>query len=257
MKKYIILLLTSIITTSFAQNTGYMGRHFIINAEASFSPAFVKPTFNKKTINDRFDYFAFNFFFTPSIEAIVWKKGTVGIGYNFFTSYYETEYETNQIIISLEEDPFFKSYFLYQIKSNGCHLFYKQYLGKTYAPLGHYLKFTVDMFYNQYLFKDNLTDSMISLGYDEDIRFSQIPQKDILFGLKLEYGYDFLFFDRLKFSTGFSLGTTLGGYEACLRDDRFNKPPDIEGYEQIAYGKTRLLNAYWFGIRIGIGLLTI
>ena len=48
---------------------------------------------------------------------------------------------------------------------------------KTYAPLGHYLKFTVDMFYNQYLFKDNLTDSMISLGYDEDIRFSQIPQK--------------------------------------------------------------------------------
>ena len=50
MKKYIILLLTSIITTSFAQNTGYMGRHFIINAEASFSPAFVKPTFNKKRL---------------------------------------------------------------------------------------------------------------------------------------------------------------------------------------------------------------
>ena len=31
----------------------------------------------------------------------------------------------------------------------------------------------------------------------------------------------------------------------------------IESIESVEYGKTRLLNAYWFGLKIGIGILTI
>jgi len=77
----------------------------------------------------------------------------------------------------------------------------------------------------------------------------------MLFGFKVEYGYDFLLFDRLKLSTGISLGTTFGGYKTKMSDllDSF----DIDGIEHIEYGKSRLLNAYWFGIKVGIGLLTI
>ena len=80
----------------------------------------------------------------------------------------------------------------------------------------------------------------------------------MLFGFKVEYGYDFLLFDRLKLSTGISLGTTFGGYKAKLNDwlDSYGND-DIESIESVEYGKTRLLNAYWFGLKIGIGILTI
>ncbi len=262
MKKYIAFCIISslFICETFSQNTGYMGKHFFLNAEANFSPAYVYPNSYGVSLSNSLDYSAFNFILSPSVEAIVWKKGTVGVGYNFFTSYYNAEYF---ILIDDEEDVgniiYLDKYMLfepsYRIKSHGCHFFYKQYLGDTYAPLGHYFKFTFDAFFNKHIFNDVLPDTLKVLGYDKDQRFSAIPQKSMLFGFKVEYGYDFLLFDRLKLSTGISLGTTFGGYKTKMSDllDSF----DIDGIEHIEYGKSRLLNAYWFGIKVGIGLLTI
>lgn len=265
MKKYITLCIISclFLCETFSQNTGYMGKHFFLNAEANFSPAYINPNSYGVSLSNNLDYSAFNFILSPSVEAIVWKKGTLGVGYNFFTSYYKTEYA---ILIDDEEDVgnviyldkylFFES--SYHIKSHGCHVFYKQYLGDTYAPLGHYFKFTFDAFFNKHIFSDDLPDTLISLGYANDQRFSTtIPKTSMLFGFKVEYGYDFLLFDRLKLSTGVSLGTTFGGYKAKLNDwvDGFGE--GIEGIESVEYGKSRLLNAYWFGLKIGIGILTI
>ena len=265
MKKYIVLLIISslFLGKTFTQNTGYMGKHFFLNAEANFSPAYFNPNSYGKSLSGNLDYSAFNFILSPSVEAIVWKKGTVGVGYNFFTSYYIADY---QILIDDEPDEgniinFYKYLFyepVYRIKSHGCHVFYKQYVGDTYAPLGHYLKFTFDAFFNKHVFNDVLPDTLITLGYADDQRFSQTPQKSMLFGFKVEYGYDFLLFNRLKLSTGISLGTTFGGYKAKLNDwlDSYGND-DIEGIESVEYGKSRLLNAYWFGLKIGIGILTI
>lgn len=253
MKKYTaLLILTALISCkSYSQNTGYMGKHFLINAEANFSPAIIKPNSYGKSIVQDLDYFAFNFILTPSIEAIVWKKGTVGLGYNFFTSHYKVNYWLSN------DYSFLGDYNLsYHMKTHGFHLFYKQYVGDTYAPLGHYFKCTFDVFFNQCVFNDILPDNLVA-DYKNDPRFSNIPKKAMLSGMKIEYGYDFLFFNRLKLSTGISLGTTFGGYKASLREIRFSTPPDINGVEPIEYGKTRLLNAYWLGLKVGIGLLTI
>jgi hypothetical protein len=105
---------------------------------------------------------------------------------------------------------------VYRIKSHGCHVFYKQYVGDTYAPLGHYLKFTFDAFFNKHVFNDVLPDTLITLGYADDQRFSQTPQKSMRFGFKVEYGYVFLLFNRLKLSTGSSLGTTFADIKQNL-----------------------------------------
>jgi hypothetical protein len=265
MKKHIALFIISsmFLCETYTQNTGYMGKHFLLNAEANFSPAYFNSNSYGKSLVHNLDYSAFNFILSPSVEAIVWKKGTVGAGYNFFTSYYRANY---QILLDDEADIgnviYLNKYMFYdptyRIKSHGCHLFYKQYIGDTYAPLGHYLKFTVDVFFNKHVFNDVLPDTLIALGYANDSRFLKTPQKSMLFGFKVEYGYDFLLFNRLKLLTGISLGTTFGGYKAKLNDwlDSYGND-DIEGIESVEYGKSRLLNAYWFGLKVGIGILTI
>ena len=260
MKKYIALLILFGVFSckTYTQNTGYMGKHFFINAEANFSPAYINPNSYGKSLSGNLDYFAFNFILSPSVEAIVWKKGSVGAGYNFFTSDYTVDYDNIPIYFGYNEDGIYlepTKTFSYRIKSHGCHVFYKQYVGDTYAPLGHYFKFTVDAFFNQYIFNDVLPDTLVALGYTNDHRFSKTPEKSILFGFKAEYGYDFLLFNRLKLSTGISLGTTFGGYKVSM--DNFFETYDFNDNESIEYGKSRLLGAYWFGIKIGIGLLTI
>jgi len=235
----------------YTQNTGYMGKHFIISMDASFSPAYSRPNFYEHSVVDNADYFAFNCFLNPTIEAIVWKKGSVGLGYNHFSSYYNAEiYLTDDVFSTLDYN------FLYHLKSHGFTLFYKQYVGDNIAPLGHYFKFYVDGLFFNYQFTDELSQEIIDLGYDTDSRFSRTPHNGNLFGVKVEYGYDFLFWDCLKISSGLSIGTTFGGYKETFFSD-FSDVFSSNRTEPLEYAKTRILGAYWIGMKLGIGLLTI
>ena len=88
MKKYIAFCIISslFICETFSQNTGYMGKHFFLNAEANFSPAYVIQILMVFIIKQP-RLFCFQFYFNLR-EAIVWKKGTVGVGYNFLLLLY-------------------------------------------------------------------------------------------------------------------------------------------------------------------------
>lgn len=244
------------IFTGYSQNTGYMGKHFFVNMEGMFSPAFTRPNSYGHSLTDNLDYFAFNYFLNPTIEAIVWKKGTVGVGYNYFTS----DYYADLGIVFADGFTYGFSY-KYKLKSHGFSVFYKQYLGDNTAPLGHYFKFTFDAMFLQCNFHDQLDQEVIDEGYINDIRFSTIPQKGNLFGMKIEYGYDFLFFNCLKVSSGLSVGTTFGGYSTTDLDDFFVTDLGFnEGSsesEPLAYAKTRILGAYWIGMKIGVGILSL
>ena len=233
----------------YAQNTGYMGKHFIVSMDASFSPAYTQPNFYGHSIVDNGDYFAFNCFLNPTIEAIVWKKGSLGVGYNYFSSYYNAEiYLSDDVFSTLNYN------FLYQVKSHGFTLYYKQYLGDNIAPLGHYFKLSFEGLFFNYQFKDLLSQQIIDLGYASDSRFSSIPSNSHVFGVKVEYGYDFLFFNYLKISSGLSVGTTFGGYKETFLSDYLDFVSD-SGNEPLEYAKTRILGAYWVGMKVGIGIL--
>ncbi|MEG1555544.1 MAG: hypothetical protein RR356_02320 [Bacteroidales bacterium] len=235
---YIILIIVGSTICGTSQNTGFMGKHFLINVEAVFSPSWNNP--NVMTQYDLSPYLGFNYFITPSIEGIVWKKGSVGAGYNFFNSdFINTIYtSTDSYIGTINASPS-------HLTAHGFHLYYKQYLGKTTAPLGQYLKLNFDAFFIHYTYD----------AYIGAILNSIQNERTALFGLKVEYGYDFLFFNCLRVSTALSLGTTFGGYQTPILQDGLifeASSPNIP----VEFAKTRILGAYWFGLKVGIGVLT-
>ena len=257
MKRIVIIALSILLTGGclFAQNPGYMGRHVLVNGEISLSPAILNPNPLREALTGKvksesaLDYLGLNYIVSPNIEVIVWRKGTVGAGYNFFKS----PFKYKGYFQLPESHPEYIAYdnSIYRdgtadMTAHGFNVFYKQYVGKTMAPMGHYFKFTFDGFFYKY---EARQEDMIPALY-EDLK-SQMTGKHMLFGLKAEYGYDYMLFDFLRLSIGVSLGTTFGGYKAMGFGHRVFDDLQIQ-----SYANNRLLGAYWFGFKLGVGFLT-
>jgi len=176
-----------------------------------------------------------NYWLSPNVEVMVWEKGSVGAGYNFYKSPFDgKEFVFDNYGFDYEIP------FEGEILAHGFNVFYKQYVGNTYAPLGHHFKFNFDgFFYNYYIADRGIYD------------------KDMLFGFKVEYGYDFLLLNCLRLTLGASVGTTFGGYLTGIRE--FNSDLSPFSYRTDLtyqnYARGRMLGAYWFGIRLGVGFL--
>ena len=242
MKKYILLfILAAFSLSSKAQGYNYMGKHVLFNAEGSISPAWLNPNpmtsvlANLESKHAR-RYLGLNYWLSPNVELMVWEKGSVGAGYNFYKSPFDgKEYIPDAYGYSYD----FVNY-QGEILAHGFNVFYKQYVGNTYAPLGHHFKFNFDGFFYSYYVPE--------MG---------IYDKDMLFGFKVEYGYDFLLMNCLRLTLGASVGTTFGGYLTGIRE--FNSDLSPFSYRTDLtyqnYARGRMLGAYWFGIRLGIGFL--
>lgn len=239
MRKILSVLVVMLsVLFSQGQNTGFMGKRFFLNAEASFSPAWANPTAPEMDVLPK--YFHFNYFISPNIEAIVWNKGSVGVGYNFINTDFDSEYYETAEFVGRNSIGY--------LKGHGFNIFYKQYVGETKAPLGHYFKLELDAFYFNF-------EPRLETILDPNANINELSGNSSLYGLKIEYGYDYLFFDRLRVSAGMSLGSTLGGYKAYSFDSIFfgNK---INLYHPIEdYAKTRIMSAYFFQLKVGVGLL--
>jgi len=226
-----------------AQNTGYMGKRVIVNMGAELSPAWVRPAHEKFNFNN--EYLAFNCILSPSIEIITSKRGTAGIVYHYLNTRYNAP-STSKFIITEEEWEDFHNV-VEKLKANGFGIFYKQYMGDNgRAPIGPYFRFQFDGFF--FKCPDSYENEAI------------IQISDHLFAAKIEIGNDFLLFNRLRLSTGFSLGFPFSGYKGLGYDNEgfffeiFNW--DGVGYEQPKeYAKSRILGAYWIGFTINIGFL--
>lgn len=73
MKKNILFLCFVVIAFPLFSQVGYMGKRFIINADARVTPAWIRPNHNGET-----GYTKFNYFLEPGVEFIVNKKSSVG-----------------------------------------------------------------------------------------------------------------------------------------------------------------------------------
>ena len=248
MKKIISLLLLTVAlcTQVNAQGYNYLGKHVLFNANVTVSPSWFNPNpmtpylTNLSTHAQR--YLGINYWVTPSVEAIVWKKGSVGVGYNFYKSPFKGK------IADLVNNPYdYYSYYDYHdftgmITAHGFNVFYKQYLGNTFAPLGHYFKFNFDGFFYDY-----------NIVYYENDNPHYDYGKDMLFGFKAEYGYDFLVFDRLRLSVGVSIGTTFNNFTPAF--EQIVGEDYSPEYKISDYANARMWMAYWFGIKLGVGFL--
>lgn len=195
-------------TASEAQNVGFIGRRVIVNADLSLSPAFTLPNF----ISNEGKYWHFNYNFSPGFEIIAGQKITVGPYFNFFTTAFRS-----------------KDY--YDLTAMGAGAFFKIYLGKNaVAPLGRYFRVQFDWF---------------SFNYKlQDVENALPSERENSFGVKLEYGRDFVLCQRLKLNYGFFLGATMSGYKFF----------DFH-YDVVENAKTRVLENYCIGLKLGIGFV--
>ena len=233
MKKKLIILSLIIITAlcGFSQNCGYMGKRVLFNADVSVSPAWRNYSFLGKP-----NYYTFNYIFSPNIEVIAWKKGTAGVVGHFFKTKYNYEikkyYEyEDSYYTDMSDEP-------EDLTTYGTGIFYKQYLGQTNAPFGLYFKFELDYFIYNYT-------------PNEDASI------DHVMACKVEFGKDWLLMNRLHISLGGSFGTAFGGLQATLHDFGIFEIFGISGeYQpQNIWAKGRIDGAYWFGIKVGVGIL--
>ena len=263
MKKSLILLCCVLLVgiSSAQNNPGYLGRHVLFNMEGSLSPSWKNSNVMTSALQTLSSeraklYLGLNYFLSPNVEVMVWRHGTVGAGYN---------YTQNQkdVTFSRSDGNYYEieNIYLYtidfstplNITSHGFNVFYKQYLGESKAPLGHYVRLTFDGYFYNYQANKDLS------SFNEQYGSNFLPYYDegkgTLFGLKAEYGYDLLFFNRLRLSLGVTLGTTFGGFKQVKND--MSDSPFVEAVPMTNDDlvKSRILNAYWFGIKLGVGVL--
>jgi hypothetical protein len=304
MKKILLFCLMVVAATaSYGQYYGLLGKRVIFNLEGTTSPAYFHKNLITEAIERRYGddktagMLSLNFFATPSVEVAVWKKGTVGVGYNFFTSPFEGMQHNLYSRSSATGQYVYEDYGTFDghVTAHGINLFYKQYVGNTDAPIGHYLKFNLDCFFSKYemdgspvcvrdaddnLVLDPETGKPIVRMVDgiPDYTIDSVPAnqhlmyywptgefdpehpyalseirsgKSVLFGFKVEYGYDFWPTSFMKLSLGVSLGTTFGGYRGIiLKHDAFTEwsKRTFKGYAD-----GRILGAYWLQFKLGIG----
>ena len=238
----------------------FLGNHVILNMEGYISPAWLNPN----PVSSGWDiskgaqrYLGLNYFLTPNIELMVWKKGTVGVGYN----YYNSPFKGSDCRLRIGHQYYGYTDWgeaeLYgNIIAHGFNAYYKQYVGNRFAPLGHYFKFIFDGFF--YHYKMDTEGIQIGiLNTTQDPYEEIIENKGNIFGLKIEYGYDFILLNRLKLTLGASLGTTFGGYKVPFAriKDRSAIYYEESTLQYDNYARTRILGAYCFGLKLGIGFI--
>jgi len=253
MRKHITLwtLLLCLSIKGFAQTPGHLGKHFFLNAECVFSPAWLRSNtltpFVTAETNKAIKWLGFNYIVNPSVEYNVWKKGSVGVGYNFFQSPVACFTSTECLGKSAWYD------MDYKMQSHGFSIFYKHYLNDGAHPFGAYFRFQLDGFFNYYCpYEDSVMWVPTAQLSPED----EQRGRTVLFGAKVESGAEYMVLNRIRFSAGVSLGSTFGGYNAIHKRLKYEwgtyAPAPITIKEQV---NNRLLNAYYLGIRVGVDVL--
>ena len=228
-KLFLLIFILTISLTVFSQNVGFMGKRLIVNADGVFSTAFSNPNINGKS-----GFFSYNWMFSPNLEVICYNKGTVGAVFNLFQTKFFADYD----VYSNDFD-----YITYGTKRTidlsvlGAGVFYKQYLGRNNAaPYGTFVKVQFDW---------------LNYSFDNPAKEALMKEKYYLLCLKLEMGKDYLFFNRLRVSWGFSVGFPLYGNEEIENGVNRKSLFSIEATS----AKSRIAYHYLFGFRIGVGFL--
>lgn len=225
MKKqlYIILTLLCLLpATLLSQGSGYMGKHFIVNAEIINTPCYFIPNFKGNQ-----GYFAFDYILTPSIEYIVGKRATLGATFLYQKSRCE------EFTIWSNDN----YYGAYDYTSMGGGLFFKLYFGRHSSIIGNYLRLELDIY--------NVNPDMRD-EYDASLR-------SLMGGFRFEFGKDFVFFKRLKLNMGIGMGLLIGPNMGDLLDEA-SYSYDVREAVQGAV-TSKMFRNYFFGLRMGVGFI--
>jgi hypothetical protein len=181
----IILVCMTTIITANSQTAGYLGKRFVVNLDADFSMGYpISYDYNMGFTGNN-GYLSFNCILSPHIEYTLTQKVAVGAMYHFFGTKFNGNYCKETIYDNITLPDYIKLY------GNGAGLYFKFYMyHDNHAPFGLYTKFQFDWYHYQF--------DAYSFG----------PRSGNVFGGRVELGYDYLFFERLRLSWGVSVGLT-------------------------------------------------
>jgi hypothetical protein len=249
-KILIIILMIFATTSAFSQKVGYMGKRFVINADVNTSTAWFRQNYwgHKGFLHH-------NFIFAPSIEFIATNRIAIGVAYLNTEGRFHIQVEKNDTEgdrYDTEDNTFM---------AHGGGIYGKFYLGDGNAPMGMYIKGELDWFFYNYDIKP------VPQAVDY---VNGVQGKSNLGGLKVEFGRDFLFFNRLRITTAISFGIPFGGYKTAkiAWGSKFipyitynNKyagsslAASLMGAPEQSFVNTQIMSQYLIGVKIGIGLL--
>lgn len=224
MKKWTFIIIGVIlfITHSQAQNTGHLGKRFLINFDGTFSPSYKYADFNGRN-----GYFNFNYRVSPSLEFVLTSKRSVGLMYTY-----------SKTMFGLFEDNFNNSILNIPIKIHGYGFFYKKYFSLfsiAHAPYGNYFM---------------VAFSRINYTYYNEWVANGAGN---MYAIQTEFGYNYLLFNRLRLTWAFTLGLTTSGSGIGMDEDYF--PERVTPQTVLEHAEKRLYRTYIFGTKIGIGFL--
>ena len=141
MKKTILfLIITASLATTNAQMYNFLGNHVVLNMEGYFSPAWLNPNpvSSGWDIPEGFQkYLGLNYFLSPNIELMVWEKGTVGVGYNYYNSPFKgSDCRLRKAYQYYGYTEWREAELYGNVTAHGFNVYYKQYVGDRFAPLG-------------------------------------------------------------------------------------------------------------------------
>ncbi len=204
-----------------AQNVGHLGKRFLVNLDATFSPSYKFP--------DRegyHGYLNFNYRLSPSVEFILNNKNSVGVFYSYAPlMFIPSTFIFNHSVVNTPMDV------------NGYGLFYKAYFSNNqyHAPYGAYFMTSLSRIHFQY------ESNIIGTG------------KGANYALQIEFGYNFLVYNRIRLTWGVSFGGTTSWINLGLDEDFLSIQKKLN--TPIDYAENRIFGTYIFGTRIGIGFL--
>lgn len=246
MKKTILfLLLVTACFSSGAQSPGYLGKKFSFSYGLYLNNTLSNPNFMGSdgigAINLR------NVF---TLDYVLARKFSLGVSFHYFPTMFSYKGYCNYEVISGNQinSKHFNGSNTLKSKMNvyGIGINPKFFLSDHIAPLGSYLK--PELLLLLYTVNSNIED----IGDEKDIPDFKNYSPYKAFAISLEFGKNYILFNRLMLDFGFQAGLVFNGSMRPGFADSY------EYNEKNYYNftpKKRLIGNYLFNARLGIGFL--
>ncbi len=254
MKKIIYILIISLLVTNLskAQVSGYMGKKFIFMYDIHTRPSFSMPNVNGKD-----GLTSFNLKHTFGLEFVTGEHSSIGVSFSLFKTMFnfdDLDYGYGYSTTGSDMIP--KPNGVGSMSVKGYSFYYKRFIKGNIAPLGSYLKFSLDYYSwdNNYMWSQNnytnFPDVMTKISTTPD------NSSNSTFGLSLNVGNQRIYFDHLVLNSSVQVGILFAGGGGIFNTVK----PGFNSYgnynDAVKYASaSRLFSYNLWSINIGIGYL--
>lgn len=251
---------------AFAQVPGYQGKRLSFEYNNYFFPSLANPTAKGNyNHNDesRKKLFSFNSRNRLSLDFVINRRNSFGLGYEFIRSRYMFNYEVEYRFFNPDVNKYYTDYQFFHIPidiitARSLNFHYTFFSKSSLAPLGNYLQIDIGVTeyrlnYNEDLAIEKIEKYYGYSGWEQIYIKDRNPYHTGYIGLS--FGKKRIFFDRLIVNRGVQFAFVP---RSNRMNDIFNVNPIVpitqNNYLEML-GKSRIFNFMLVNINLGLGFL--